>query len=55
MLLRGMRNKPNVTEITSRWSNFVALRERSRVLALRSISLRTMAYNELHASETEEA
>ena len=42
MFLRAMCNKPTV-KITSSWWNFAAIYGRSRILALRSISLRTMA------------
>ena len=31
MLLRGMRDKPNVAKITSRWLNILGIRRRSRV------------------------
>ena len=66
MLLRGLRDKPNVAKIITRLLNIVgnAGGRVSRIAletltlqcgALRSVSLRTMASNVPHAPATEES
>ena len=66
MLLRGMRDKPNITKIALHSKNIARILRRSRVSnsaqdlalqcgALKSIGWQNMAFNAPHALATEEA
>ena len=66
MLLRGMRDKPNITKIALHSKNIARILGRSRVSnsaqdlalqcgALKSIGWQNMAFNAPHALATEEA